>query len=167
MFEIGDKVVYGSHGVCCVMGSEERTADRKKMTFLVLEPVQKDGSRYMVPTHNPTAMGKLKRILTKEEMDVLFHSESVHRNGWIQNENERKQTYRELIGSGDREGLMCMVHTLYGHRAAQIEAGRKCHLCDENFLRDAEKLLSSEVSVVMGIEPVQARQYIRDTLCPR
>lgn len=166
MFEIGDKVVYGSHGVCQVMGSEERTADSKKMTFLVLEPVQKDGSKYMVPVHNPSAMGKVQRILTKEEMETLFHSEAVHRGGWILNENERKQTYRELIGSGNREGLMCMVHTLYGHRASQAAAGRKCHLCDENFLRDAEKLLSSEVSVVMGLEPVQARQYIRDTLCP-
>lgn len=166
MFKIGDKVVYGSHGVCCVMGSEERTANRKKMTFLVLEPVEKDGTKYMIPIHNASAMGKLRRILTREEMDAMLHSEAVHRSGWIQNENERKQAYRELIGSGNREGLMCMVHTLYGHQASQAAAGRKCHLCDENFLRDAEKLLSSEVSVVMSMEPVQARQYIRDTLCP-
>ncbi len=166
MFEIGDKVIYGIHGVCCVSGTEDKIADRRKLTYLVLEPVERDGSKYLVPTHNASAMGKVQRILTKEEMENLLHSQAVHANGWIQNENERKQTYRELIGSGNREGLMCMVHTLYGHRAAQMAAGRRCHLCDENFLRDAEKLLGSEVSVVMGMEPAQARQYIRDMLCP-
>lgn len=166
MFEIGDKVVYGIHGVCCVSGFEEKIADRKRMTYLVLEPVEKDGSRYMIPTHNASAMGKLQHILTKAELETLLHSDAVHADSWIPNENERKQTYRELIGSGNREGLMCMIHTLYGHRAAQMAAGRKCHLCDENFLRDAEKLLGSEISEVMGMEPTQARQYIRDTLIP-
>lgn len=166
MFEVGHLVVYGIHGVCCIAGTEEKNIDRKRMTYLVLEPVEKNGSKFLVPTHNASAMGKLKKVLSKDELEGLIRSEAVHRSGWIQNENERKQAYRELLGSGDREGLMCMIHTLYDHRAAQMAAGRKIHLCDENFLRDAEKLLGSEVSVVMGMEPVQARQYVRDMLCP-
>lgn len=166
MFNIGDKVLYGSHGVCCVTGNEEKRVDRKNVRYLVLEPVAKDGSRYMVPTQNDAVMSRLQRLLTREELDALFRSDGAHGDSWIPNENERKQAYRELLATGRREGLMCMVHTLYGHRASQKAAGRKCHLCDENFLRDAEKLLSSEVSVVMGMEPAQARQYIRDMLCP-
>lgn len=166
MFVIGDKVLYGSHGVCSVVGSEEKNVDRKQVRYLVLEPVTKDGSRYMVPTQNAVVMGRLQHLLPKEELDALFHSDGVHETHWIPNENERKQTYRELLATGKREGLMTMVHTLYGHRAAQMAAGRKCHLCDENFLRDAEKLLGSEVSEVMGMEPMEARQYIRDVLRP-
>ncbi len=166
MFEIGDKVLYGSHGVCSVIGNEEKRIDRKQVQYLILEPVAKDGSRYMVPTQNAVVMSRLQKLLTREEMDALFHSEAVHVNSWNPNENERKQTYRDLLATGKREGLMTMVHTLYGHQAAQQAAGRKCHLCDENFLRDAEKLLGSEVSVVMDLEPMQARQYIREALAP-
>lgn len=166
MFEIGERVVYGIHGVCCVAGTEEKSADRKAMTYLVLEPVDKGGSRFLVPTHNSAAMGKLRRISTKDELETLIHSQAVRTGEWIQNENERKQTCRKLIGSGDREGIMRMMHTLYVHRAVQLDAGRKSHLCDENFLRDAEKLLAGEFSLVMGMEPTEARQYIRDTLCP-
>ena len=59
---------------------------------------------------------------------------------------------------------MQMIRTLYRHRAAQTAAGRKCHLCDENFLRDAEKLLAGEVSLVMGLDPDAAKQYIRSRL---
>ena len=164
MYQVGDKVVYGSHGVCMVVDQEERLIDRKRQTYLALEPVGQDGSCYFVPTHNAVAMSKLRRMLSKEELETMLASEEVHADGWIKDENQRKQAYRELISSGDRAKLMQMVHTLYRHKASQASAGRKCHLCDENFLRDAEKLLISEVSIVMEVEPDQAKQYIRNKL---
>lgn len=164
MYQVGDKVVYGIHGVCMVADQEERVVDRKRVTYLVLEPVGQDGSRYLVPTHNAAAMAKLKHMLSKEELEALMDSDEVQADGWIRDENQRKQTYRELIGSGDRARLMQMVRTLYRHRKAQAAAGKKTHLCDENFLRDAEKLLVSEFSIVLGMEPDQAKQYIRNKL---
>ena len=164
MYQVGDKVVYGIHGVCMVVDQEERTVDRKRVTYLALEPVGQGGSRYLVPTHNTAAMAKLRHMLSKEELEALLQSEEIRTDGWIKDENQRKQTYRELISSGDRAKLMQMVHTLYRHKASQAAAGRKCHLCDENFLRDAEKLLISEISIVMDVEPDQAKTYIRNKL---
>lgn len=164
MYQIGEQVVYGVHGVCRVVDQEERVIDRKRVVYLALEPVGQDGSRYLVPTHNAAAMGKVKAMLSQEEFSKLMDSEEVRADGWIRDENLRKQTYRELISSGDHVRLMQMVRTLYRHKAAQSAAGRKVHLCDDNFLRDAEKLLTGEVSVVMGLDPEQARQYIRNKL---
>lgn len=164
MYQVGEKVVYGIHGVCRVVDQEERVIDRKHVTYLALEPMSQDGSRYLVPTHNETAMSKIRHMLSRNELESLMDSEEVHADGWIRDENQRKQAYRELINSGDRARIMKMVHTLYRHKDAQAAAGRKCHLCDENFLRDAEKLLVSEVSIVLELEPDQARQYIRNKL---
>lgn len=164
MYQAGDKLVYGIHGVCVVADQEERVIDRKRVTYLVLEPLGQDSSRYLIPTHNAVAMSKLKAMLTREELEALIRSDTVQEDCWIADENHRKQIYRELISGGDREKLMQMVRTLYRHKSAQAAAGRKCHLCDENFLRDAEKLLIGEVSIVMGLEPDQAKQYIRNKL---
>lgn len=164
MYQVGDKVVYGVHGVCIVAALEECLIDRKRLTYLALEPVGQDGSRYLVPTHNAAAMGKLRSMLNKEELKDMLMSPSVRADAWIREENQRKQTYRELISSGDRERLMQMVHTLYRHKAAQTAAGKKFHLCDDNFLRDAEKLLASEVSVVMELETPDALHFIRTKL---
>ena len=164
MYQVGEKVVYGIHGVCMVVDQEERMLDRKRATYLVLEPVGQDGSRYLVPTHNAAAMAKLRRMLSKEELEKMLDSREVHEDSWIRDENQRKQTYRELISSGDRVRLMQMVRTLYRHRAAQNAVGRKCHLCDENFLRDAEKLLTGEISMVMELDTDAAKQYIRSKL---
>ena len=164
MYQIGDQVVYGMHGVCRVVEEEKRVIDRKAVTYLVLEPLVQNGSRFLVPTHNAAAMAKIRNMLTKEELDEMLQSEVVRVDGWIRDENQRKQTYRELIGSGDRERLISMICTLYRHKAEQTAAGRKVHLCDDNFLRDAEKLLISEVSVVMDMDMDTAKKFIRTQL---
>lgn len=164
MYQIGDKVVYGVHGVCLVADQEERLIDRKRRVYLVLEPVGQGGSRYLVPTHNAAAMAKVRPMLSREALEELLGSAQVHTDGWIREENQRKQLYRELISSGDREKLMQMVCTLYRHKEAQSAAGRKCHLCDENFLRDAEKLLISEIAMVLELDQEQAKQYMRKKL---
>lgn len=164
MYQLGDQVVYGIHGVCKIVDQEKRVVDRKMVTYLVLEPVGQEGSRYLVPTHNEAAMGKLRPMLTAEQMQELLQSQEVRTDNWIREENLRKNTYRELITSGDRAGLLRMVYSLYNHRKAQNAAGKKVHLADDNFLRDAEKLLASEISVVMEIPQDQARTYLRNQL---
>lgn len=164
MYQIGDRVIYGIHGVCDVTDLEEKMIDRKKMVYLVLEPVGQTGSRFLVPAHNAAAMAKIRRILTVEEWEALLRSEAVRADGWIRDEGARKNVYRELVGSCDREKLLQMICTLYRHKAAQAAAGKKVHLSDDNFLRDAERLMASEISVVMGMDMDQARKYIREKL---
>jgi RNA polymerase-interacting CarD/CdnL/TRCF family regulator len=57
-----------------------------------------------------------------------------------------------------------MLHTLYRRKSEYLAAGKKVHLCDENFLRDAEKLLASEISLVLELSPEEAKQYLRNQL---
>lgn len=164
MYQVGDQVVYGIHGVCRVIDQEEQVVDRKRVSYLVLEPIGQSGSKYLVPTHSQVAMSKLKPMLTREELEAMLTSDEVCVDGWIRDEGQRKQTYRELITSGDRVRLMCMVRSIYRHKAVQAAAGKKCHLSDDNFLRDAEKLLIGEVSVVLNMDAEEAKVYLRSYL---
>ncbi|MBQ4576551.1 MAG: hypothetical protein IJB07_02350 [Firmicutes bacterium] len=164
MYQIGDQVVYGIHGVCRITAEEQRTVDRKTVVYLVLEPLGQAGTRYLVPTHNEIAMKKLQPMLTPEDLEALIHSERVRTDCWNKDENARKRCYRELISSGDRDSLMRMVYTLYRHKKTQTEAGKRVHLADENFLRDAERLLIGEISAIKGISPEAAKLYFRNNL---
>lgn len=164
MFQVGDQVVYGMHGVCRIVSQEERLVSGKRLDYLALEPIGHEDSRFLVPTQNAAAMAKLQPILSAGELESMITSEDVKTGEWIRDENQRKQTYRELIGSGDRRRIMRMVHTLYRHKAAQIASGKKNHLCDENFLHDAEKLLIGEISIVLQLNTEQARDYIHRKL---
>lgn len=164
MYSLGDCVVYGVHGVCRVAGYEKQLVGRKRTEYLVLEPLNQNESRYYLPTGNPTAMAKLKSILSADEMRQLLASDEVRKDCWISDENQRKQHYRDLISGGDRVSILRMVYGLYHYKAEQEAAGRKFHLSDDNFLRDAEKLLASEIALVLGMTPEEARDYLRQEL---
>lgn len=164
MYQSGEWVVYGIHGVCRVVGTEKQLVNRKRTEYLVLEPASSGESRFYLPTGNPTAMAKLKPVLPKEEMAALLASDEIRQDCWIKEENLRKQHYRDLISTGDRVSVMQMVTSLYRYRAEQQAAGRKFHQCDDNFLRDAEKLLASEIALVMDMTPEQARDHLRAEL---
>jgi len=164
MYQTGDKVVYGMHGVCVVSDIEIQMVDGKKVVYLVLEPIGQPGSRYLVPTHNAAAMAKVRPMLNNAELEALLSSERIHTDVWIRDENQRKQCYRELITSGDRQRLYQMVCSIYRFRRNQTKAGKKMHMCDDNFLRDAEKQIASEISVAFDMDYRDAMQYLREKL---
>lgn len=164
MLEQGSLVVYGIQGVCEILGLEVKTVGKNKVEYYVLAPVKQPGDRYYVPAHNAAAVAKLNPVLTKAQLDALLSSPEAVDDAWIADENLRKQRYRELINSGDRAALISMVKTLHMHKESQLAQGRKFHLCDANFLRDAEGLLSAEFALVLDIAPDAVGQYIQNAI---
>ena len=164
MYQIGDHVVYGCQGVCCIAGTEERTIQGNKRQYYVLHPIQQADATYMIPTDNPAALAKMRPIITRKALDEMLADEKTREFCWIEDENQRKQRYRELIVSGDYAALLQMIHTLHNHKKLQKAAGRKVHMCDDNFLHDAQRLLTGEFSVVLGIAPEQVEAYVLKAL---
>ena len=99
-----------------------------------------------------------------EALENLLSSDAVLGDVWIQDEGQRKQLYRELISSCDSRRLAGMVFSLYRHRKVQSAAGKKFHMCDENFLRDAEKILAGEIAATLAIPSGEALKYLRSKL---
>lgn len=164
MYQIGQRVLYGCHGVCEIVSMEARVIDRKNVKYFVLEPINQQGSRYLVPSESPVALSKLRPLLSRQELDALLASEEVRRDQWITDENARKQKYKELITGGDRAALLGMIRSLHLHKKMQQESGRKFHQCDENFMNDAQKLLTAEFALVLQIEPSEVTEYILDAI---
>ena len=164
MFQIGDRVVYGIHGVCQVVALEERVIDRKQIIYFVLESMVQGGARYLVPTHNEAAMAKVQKLMTPGELDLLLQNIPKQDINWISEENRRKQNYRELLSSADRHTLLTKICAVYRHKENQLAAGKKFHQCDENFLRDAERLLAGEIGVILELDFSEAIAYLRDKI---
>lgn len=160
--KIGDLVVYGIHGVCRIAELQVQVVNRKKVEYFVLEPLSQAGSKYFVPSQNEIAVSKLRPILSKTEIESLLNSEVSHVDCWIGDENLRKQHYKDLIASGDRGALISMLRALQKHKILQTESGKKFHISDANFMRDAEKVICSEFSLVLNISNEQVVAYIYD-----
>lgn len=164
MYQIGQLVVYGSHGVCRIIHLEERKISGKRIRYLVLEPLLHENAQYLVPAENPVALSKLRPVLDAEQIQKLFALRAVFEDGWIPDESHRKHYYRELIGSGDAQAMVKMLHAVYLHRREQLASGKKVHQCDDNFLRDAERQLCEEICIVMQISMEQAKAQLRSHL---
>ena len=163
MYQVGQKVFYGSHGVCAVLDIETKIVDRKPVRYFALAPLDHPDARYYIPTENPTALSKISPLMERKELEDLFAG-PIDQSIWVNDENRRKQCYRQLISSGDRRSLIAMIYALNLHRKQQEEQGRKFHLCDENFLRDAQKLICSEVAEVLNMSNLEAYAYISSWL---
>lgn len=164
MYHSGEQVMYGIHGVCKIIGLETRKIDRKTVEYYVLEPVAQTGSRFYIPTHNEAAVAKLHPIITSSELNSLLQTEQAHTDSWIEDENQRKLLYRDLITSSDRAALIRMVASIHQQKQKQEEQGKKLHMCDANFLRDAEKLLNTEFSLVLNIPQEDVGAYIQNII---
>ena len=160
MYEIGNQVLYGIHGICTVTAIERMRFGKEKAKYYCLEPLDQPGAKFYVPVENAAAVSKLRRLLSREELLELLHSEEVRNYPWIADENQRKLRFRELIGSGDRAQLMGMIGALHRHKKAQLKVGRKFHQSDENFLNDAQNLLNAEFALVFGLEPKSVSSFI-------
>ena len=97
-YKCEDMVVYGIHGVCRIAGIETRVVDRRSVEYYVLEPVKQSDAKFYVPTQNPAAVAKMRKMLTAREFDKLLKSSEVKADSWIANETMRKE--QELICKG-------------------------------------------------------------------
>lgn len=163
VYQVGQKVVYGIHGVCNIVDIEQKSIERKNICYYVLEPLDQSGSRYYLPSDHQAALAKIRPLCTKQELLTIL-TEPIAPDSWIEDENRRKQCYFKLISSVDVRPLVRMVRCLRIHRSLQLEAGRKLHLCDENFLRDAERILFTEIALVMDIPMDHVDAYLQNTL---
>lgn len=164
MYQSGTYVIYGIQGVCRVVGTEVQRVNRKRTEFLVLEPLAKTESRFYLPLQNAAAMEKLKPVMSRDELENLLVSPDIRQGNWISEENRRKQYYRELVTGYDRMALLQMLSSLYRYKDEQLALGRKFHQCDDNFMRDAERLLSVEVALIMELTVEEARYYLKERI---
>lgn len=160
MFQIHDTVLYGADGVCTITGTEHKAIGGTTATYYVLKPVYNPSSTIFVPTNSKQLLSKMRRILSAAEIREIIRSMPAEDALWIENEAERKARYRTVLASGDRTELVRMIKALYLHQQEQQTKGRKLHLSDERFFKEAEKLLYDEFALVLNIKREQVLPFI-------
>ena len=151
MFQVNDVIIYGAQGVCKITGTEEKSVGGKKKTYFVLKPVDDKGATIFAPTDNAIVLNKMRRLLTEDEIHQLIDSMPDKDAVWVENENERKELYRSILAKGDHRELIKMIKAIYAHKAQREAEGKRLHMSDERFFKDAEQILYTEFQYVLGL----------------
>lgn len=151
MFNVNDVIIYGTQGVCKIVDIEEKTVNRTKKVYFVLKPINDNGSTIFAPTDNEHILKKMRRLLSEEEIHKLIDSMPDENAVWVANENERKELYRQILASGDHLELIKMIKAIYAHKKEREAEGKRLHMSDERFFKDAEQILYNEFQYVLKL----------------
>jgi CarD family transcriptional regulator len=164
MFKVNDVVVYGPQGVCEIIGIEDRKIGGAIKSYFVLKPKNDKGATCYVPTWNEKAWGKMRKVMTKDDVDALIDSMPDNKPAWIANEAERKDAYKGILANGDHAAIISMVQALFSHRKEREPEGKRLHMSDEQFMKDAEQLLYIEWQYLLNVDKAGLMAYIFDRL---
>lgn len=152
MFKVDDVIIYGTQGVCRIAGIEEKKVSGIQKTYFVLKPVNDNGATIFAPTDNTYVLSKMRRLLTKAEIDRLIDTMPDENATWIPNDNDRKEHYRKMLASGDHLELIKMIKALYARKKEREKEGKRLHMIDEHFFKDAEHILYNEFQYVLKLD---------------
>lgn len=159
-FNPGEYVVYHTQGICKVSAIVEREICGKTEEYFELHPVYDESVCLFLPVKNSNITDKMRKVITKEEIDDVIKDSTAETDIWIENDNRRREKYREIIAEGDRKQLIRLIRTLYNRRKSLQGTTKKLHVADERVMKEAEKILHEEFAFVLGIEPAQVVPYI-------
>ena len=162
MIKVNDTVLYGAMGVCRVESIEKMKFGRERKEYYILKAVNKSESTFYVPVDNEELISKIKSIMTYDDIFEMIKEVTYMEDIWIDDDNERRIKFGEIIGKGDRKELMLLVRSLYNHKLNQEAIGKKFHASDERCLKDAQNLLHDEISYVLNLSPDEIAPFIKE-----
>ncbi len=160
MYQINCVVIYGLHGVCRIADITKKDFSGQEETYYILKPIFDDRSTFFVPVKHGSAQ-KLRPLLSIEEVKSLIKGISCQDVIGIEDEKHRKDAYKKIIESGNRGEIMRLIKTLYVRKEEQQKAGKKQHIIDEHFMKEAESILYDEFSYVLQIKKDDIVPYIK------
>ena len=160
MFSVGDSFIYKGHGICKLTEIREMNVDNEIRSYYVLKPVFGNSFTLFVPVGDENLEAKMRRLLSADEIHSFIADMPEEDSAWIEDENERREFYKNIISSGDRASLVRMIKALFRRRQELNSAGKKLRISDEQFMKDAEKMLYDEFAYVLGIKREDVLPFI-------
>lgn len=160
----GEKVLYSVNGVCEITDITEKVFGKTVMRYYVLKPISNGEATLFVPVNNENLVRKMKKLMTQPQLDEVLDNVSAKDVEWNNNEVVRKEEFRNTISFGNVSDILVLLKSIWLHRRIQNSKGRKLHISDEMYLREAEKIIKEEISTVIGVEQDEVIPYIKNKI---
>lgn len=154
MYNIGDSVVYPTHGAGIIEGIEQKEVLGKLQSYYVMRMPIGD-MRVMVPMDNAAEIG-VRNVIDKSTAEKVLNSFRNSEIDVIQNWSKRFRDNMEKIKSGDLYEVCAVIKSLMiRDRQKGLSTGER------KMLSNAKQILISEIVVATGT----SREMIEERLC--
>ncbi len=164
MFQAGDVIVCGTHGVCRVekVGPlSSAVADRDRL-YYTLKPLYERGSVVFTPVDNEKMV--IRPVISREEalrlIDGIRDAEALG----IEDERKREENYKTALKSCRAEELVKMIKTINARKRSRAARGKKATDADSRYVKLAEDYLYGELALSLDLERDQVKAFVRERI---
>ena len=164
MFQAGDVIVCGTHGVCRVekVGPlSSAVADRDRL-YYTLKPLYERGSVVFTPVDNEKMV--IRPVISREEalrlIDGIRDAEALG----IEDERKREENYKTALKSCRAEELVKMIKTINARKRSRAARGKKATDADSRYVKLAEDYLYGELAISLDLGRDQVKAFIRERI---
>ena len=163
-FKVGDNIVYAGSGVCQIDAIKDISFFKEKpQKYYVLKPLFVRQSQVVyVPFENQAQVDKIRPVLSKKEAMALIDKLPYDNLEWIDDRNDRKDVFADIIVNGSREDILSMIHLIKRHAQKLSGEGKHLNAQDERALNDARIRMNNEFALALDIEPEQVVELIHE-----
>ena len=154
--------MYGNVGACQILDIRTEQFGKEKALYYILKPLDGDNSTIYFPVGSEKV--SMRKLLTAAEAHQLIHSLPEIKAEWIENDQQRKMQFEQIIRTGNRRELAKLVKTCHLAKEAKVKQGKKLHIADERLMEKAARLLNGELAHVLHIGLDEVESYIDESL---
>ena len=164
MYQKGDIVIYGAHGICRVeevAPLKMRIATEHRLYYTLRAYYQQELVIY-APVDGAAIV--IRPPLTKVEAEAVIADLPGIEPLTVQDEKKREADYRAVLHGCDCRAIAALLKTLRARRVQRAKQGRHPTGLDERYTHLAEEQLYGELGYVLGIPRAEAPAYVRRQL---
>ena len=164
MFEIGEKIVYGSEGVFIVSEYACSPIDKNDgRSFYILKPAHgPEGNLIFTPVDNDKV--RMRAIMTREE--ALAFLETVSEIGivTVEKEKSRRERYRETMANAGCREYVSIIKTVRQRRKEFLRMKKRLSEADTEYEKKARFCLHGELASALDIPFFEVERLICERL---
>lgn len=164
MFQVGDKILYGSNGACVIEELSQMRFGRTRELYYILRPLYQKAAVIYVPAKNDVLLQQMRIMPSLDEVNQMIAAVPSSEPLWIDDAQERKMSFDQIMRSSDCFARLRLIKTLQEHKKNRLSEGKNLHVSDENFLREAKKLICDEFAFPLQLQPSEVGEYINSRL---
>lgn len=123
--------------------------------YYVLSPIN-GSTTFFIPSNNKEIMNKIKKVLSKEEIDKLIIESINVEIIWHKNSKDRNVYFQNLLKQDDLKITIAIIRTIIEKQ----EIDNKMSPSDLLHLANAENLVHSSLAYSLNITKDEVKDYI-------
>ena len=164
-FNVNDYVIYGKSGLCFVKEIKKmRMANGPLSEYYVLNSANGNAVTIYVPCDKENLVAKMRRPLTKAEIDTILEDANGQQINWIDNNNERADYFKKITDNDNYRDWILLISCIHMKKAEKAASGKHLSSKDESTLKLIEKLIEDEFCYSLQLDSNQIADYIIEKL---